>query len=224
MRMSLLVSFCALFMNSCYMQVDSNDDSRAEDTQRSSDTTPVSTTPASMNLGKKLVDVSGYVVSAFEVQVDGTDYLDLEDFYTKELDRLPNRMKEAGYDESYTFELEAQIGFEDLWRDMTVYILSAGKAGYQAKTFVNDQGGFKTFLPVSEEDRSYKIRANKRISIRATKAGETKLFCYNFSAKEKDATFTSLANPTILDSFTTTITAYECMNDDASGLVVPERP
>lgn len=220
MKKSLSMAFCVLSLSSCYMNLESEDDAPSS-TYTSSptydydyDALPTSDT----------IKASGFVVSAFEVTVDGQPYSDLEDFYTRETAKLPERMKAAGYDESYSFQFEAQVGFEDLWRNMTVYLLAEGKTGYAAKTFVDDQGGFKTFIPESEKDKQYRVRAVKRINLLVTKGAERKMFCYNFSAKEKAVRFNGEGTPVILSDFTSEVSAYDCKLDPTSGVIIPEKP
>lgn len=220
MKMCLSMVACVLLASSCYVNVSDKDH---EERGESDLTGGVGSASVEVSPKGDMVEASGYVVSAFSVTVDGKSYGDLEDFYTQELNRLPERMKAAGFDDTYTFEFDAKVGFEDLWHNMTVYILAAGKNGYQARTYVNDQGGFKTYLPLSQSDAEYHVRANKRIGIRAKSGSDVRLFCYNFSAREKSARFTKPVNPVILDDFTTEITAYQCKPEAESGIVIPEK-
>lgn len=174
----------------------------------------------------KFIEASGFVVGAFAVTVDGESYPDLESFYTSELQRLPARMEKAGYDSTYDIDFKAQVGFSDLYEHMTVYLLAQGSNGYQATTYIDRNGGFKTYLPRSEIDVDYRVRANKRIRVILTKAEthEKKVLCYNFSAKETAAHFKEDASPVILDDFTTAITAYDCQEESTSGVTIPQRP
>jgi hypothetical protein len=226
MKIGLSMVLCALSLSGCYVDAKHHDRDDGESGVVVSTTYPYTAQRRSddaLPSNTNMVEASGYVVSAFAVSVDGEQYADLESFYTKELDRLPARMEKAGYDSSFKFDFDAEVGFSDLYNRMTVYLLAQGSNGYQAKTFVNEQGGFKTFLPKTEMDLDYKIRANKRIRIIVTKDSERKIFCYNFSAKETSAHFNGELSPVILDDFATDITAYDCQDDNSSGVVIPER-
>lgn len=169
------------------------------------------------------IEFSGYVLNAFAVSVDGEEYLDLEDFYTKELDRLPAKAAEAGFDASYTVSLEAEIGFKDLWLNMDVYVSPVAKHGYQGSSRVNEDGKFAVSLPGDAVDETYRVRANKRIRVLATRGDEVKRFCYNFSAMEKSVPFSDGGKPIILSEFNTSITAYDCVETKSSGLEIPVR-
>jgi hypothetical protein len=169
------------------------------------------------------VVVSGSVVSAFPVTVDGMPYPDLENFYTQELKRLPEKVRAAGFDDSYKVEFNANVGFTDLWNGMSVFVLANGKTGAQAMTYVNGDGSFKTYLEPGSEN-NFKVRAVKRISIILTKEKETKQICYNFSAKEQSVHFSEKSNPIILNDFTSDITSYKCESSGETGLQIPHNP
>lgn len=186
-----------------------------------SQTSAVSTDDSSQDSGP--IEFSGYVLNAFEVSVDGAQYVDLEDFYTKELERLPAKAAEAGFDASYSMTLEAEIGFKDLWLNMDVYVSPVAKHGYQGSSRVNEEGKFAVSLPGDAVDETYRVRANKRIRVLATRGDETKWFCYNFSAMEKSVPFSDGGKPIILSEFTTSITAYDCVESKSSGLEIPKQ-
>jgi hypothetical protein len=164
----------------------------------------------------------GFVANAFEVTVDGTVYQDLEDFYTQEMDRLPEKVQAAGYDPSYKIDLEAEIGFSDLWNGMQVYLLSTGKQGYQGQAAVGSNGAFTVTLPDAALNDTFKVRANKRIRVVISNGSEQQNLCYNFSAREKSVQLTENSKPIILDSFDTSLTKYDCpASEVGSGLEVP---
>src|SRR5262245_31205746 len=68
----------------------------------------------------------GYVMSAFAITVDEQPYEDMEDFYTQELDRLPEKVAAAGYDSEWKVSFEAEVGLSDLWRNMEVFVAPNG--------------------------------------------------------------------------------------------------
>ncbi len=172
--------------------------------------------------GDDVVMFLGYVVNAFEVTVDDKIYGDMEEFYTEELKSLPAKVAVAGYDESYDVQFDAEIGFQDLWRDMTVYIAPVNNRGYQGQTKVGRDGKFQLSLPKQALDEEYRLRANKRITVNITKENERNTICYNFSAVEKSALFTEEEKPIVLDQFTTKVTAYDCAVDEEDGLSIPD--
>lgn len=163
----------------------------------------------------------GYIGGVFEVTVDQSLYGDMEDFYTQEVAALPEKVSAAGYDSSWNARFDAQVGFSDLWKDMTVYISPADGQGFQSKTFVDRDGGFSVTLPPEALNQTYKIRANKRIGITLSRGETVKKLCYNFSAVETSAPFADNALPIVINSFVTTITAYACEANDSTGVQVP---
>ena len=188
-----------------------------------------SSTDATANAAKKPTPApipkafEGYVGGTFEVTVDGVVYADMEDFYTKEEARLPEKVRQAGYDDSWSVEFKAAVGFSDLWHDMTVYLSPVDNAGYQGETKVGEGGHFSLAVPNSGLDHDYKVRANKRIGIVLTRGEARHEICYNFSGLEKSVTFGRDTLPVILDAFVSTITSYDCANEpaDGSGVKVP---
>ena len=164
---------------------------------------------------------SGYVGGVFEIEVDGVVYPDLESFYTRELETLPGKLKDAGY-EDYDFRLDAEIGFDDLWSGMTVYISPTENRGYQGRSSVKRDGSFSISLPPDAIDQSYKIRGNKRINLILTKGKQHKVICFNFSAVEKSVPFAEYERPIVMSGFVTMLTAYACSSDAGTGISVPE--
>jgi len=164
---------------------------------------------------------SGAVGGAFEVTVDGAPYNDMEDFYTQELKRLPDKVQKAGYDASWTARFDAQIGLSDLWRGMTVYIAPLDPTGFQTVAQVGDDGRFAVTLPAAAIDHDYKVRANKRIDIVLTRGGDEVKICYNFSAIEHNVPFHRDSLPIVLSDFASEVTAYDCTVAAAGGIAVP---
>lgn len=162
----------------------------------------------------------GFVNSAFELTVDGIKYNDLEDFYTQELKSLPAKVIAAGYDSSWRSTFDAQVGMNDLWQNMTVYISPVANRGYQGEGSVGKAGGFSITLPPTALDSEYRVRAIKRIGVVLTKDEEKIRICYNFSASEKSVPFSDREKPIVLDTFTAAITAYDCQVAE-SGIKIP---
>lgn len=166
--------------------------------------------------------VAGNVVGEFAVQVDGKPYADLEAYWTAEQDGLAAQVAAAGYP-GYQARLDAQIGFQDLYEDMTVYVQSTGPRGYAGRTTVAVDGTWSLTLPADAAD-SYAIRANKRIGVTLTKGQTTKQICYNFSAVAQSVAYTKDVRPVRLDQFQTELTGYDCSQPvDSQGLQIPGR-
>jgi hypothetical protein len=217
MKTLVAMGLSALLVSSCGFYIEEQE--RKEEAPSKVVAEPVALAPDDTSFV-----ISGYVLNAFEVTVDGEVYQDLEDFYTRETGRLSQRVRDAGYDETWTARFEAEVGFADLWNGMSVYIAPVQKRGYQARTYVDSNGGFSALFPPKAADDEYRIRANKRISVTISNGSETKMLCYNFSAIEKSARFSDKDKPVVLDSFRTTLTSYECRADEESGIIVPENP
>ncbi|NDE18273.1 hypothetical protein EBZ80_25490 [bacterium] len=177
--------------------------------------------------GAGRVEFRGYVLNAFEVTVDGATYQDLEAYYTHEVDRLPERLADAGYDSSWKATLDARLGFVDLFRGMTVYVAPADTRGYQAQSSVDGNGAFSVSMPQDALGSDYRVRANKRIALLLTRGKETLRFCYNFSATDHDVSFNDADLPIVLETFNSSITKYACPVEPRgtdSGLVIPGNP
>ena len=170
----------------------------------------------------KDIKFSGFVLNAFEVEVDGVNYPDLEVFYTEELGRLPQKAIDAGF-EGWDIDFEAEVGFRDLWREMSVYIAADDTRGYQGEGLVESDGRFEVSFPYQANLKSYRVRANKRITLVLKRESEIKRICYNFSAKDLQVELDGEKPPIILDRFTTQITKYKCHEQSGgSGIEVPD--
>ena len=163
----------------------------------------------------------GFVSNAFEATIDEIQYEDLEDFNTHEMDKLPEKINEAGFSDSYEVKFDAEIGFKDLWNSMIVYITPVTNRGYQSSSFVGHNGNFSLLLPKKSLDNEYKVRANKRIVIILSNEQETLRLCYNFSATDKAVMSSDKEKPVILSEFTTKITKYGCERSTNSSMFIP---
>ncbi len=177
----------------------------------------------SMAKNGKGIAFSGFIGGAFDVNVDGVDYPDMETFYSEEVNRLPGKVQDAGYDETWSAEFDAQVGLKDLWLNMDVYIAPESREGYQGHGVVARDGKFEISLPEEAMDATYKVRANKRISVVLRSSDESKKICYNFSAVEQSVLFSDLSKPIVMTQFVTRITNYACDSvvDVGTGVEIP---
>ena len=167
------------------------------------------------------IKFQGYLVSAFDINVDGKQYSDSEDFYTQKVDELEAQKADAGY-KGYAVKFEANIGLDDLKQGMKVYVVPSESRGFAAETVIDYDGTFNVGFPAEAEDGSVKVRANKRVNVKLTKGKETVYWCYNFSAKETGTKVSRDGKPIILDTFFTKLTKYKCQ-ESTSGITVPEK-
>ena len=198
-----------------------------KDQEAKTDSTGTATTTATVQstaADATGVSFRGFVVSAFTVSVDGINYKDMEDFYTNEIGRLPDKAKAAGYDASYTVSLDAQIGFKDLYNGMDVYIEASGNTGYLGHTNVQNDGGFAVTLPQDALMDAYNVRANKRINLLLQKGEQQQKICFNFSAVDQSVQLTDQSKPILIDKFVTSMTKYACETSDAGsdGITLPQ--
>jgi hypothetical protein len=164
----------------------------------------------------------GYVGGAFPITVDGISYEDSEDFYTRELQNLPEKIRKAGYDKSWKWSFDAVVGFQDLRTNMMVYIAPQEKKGYQGEAPVSYAGGFEIALPQEASDANYMVRAVKRVNVILERGADVVKICYNFSAINLSVPFQEKSKPIILDQFTTRLTAYACESaNSSSGIKIP---
>lgn len=166
------------------------------------------------------VTFNGSVTSAFAITVDGVRYDDSEDFYTQEVMRLPTKVAAAGY-AGWEAKFDAVLGFNDLAKDMVVYIAPTEKRGYSGQASVGTDAQFRVELPADAIDSSYNVRAVKRVNVVLNKAGETKRFCYNFSAVDKNVPLKDKDKPIVLDNFTSKLTLYACESQQNDGITIP---
>lgn len=164
------------------------------------------------NPAETTFEIQGSVTSVFSVTVDGTQYQDIEAYYTASLKALPDRVKAAGY-AGYTAKLEASLGFLDLVAGMNVFVQTTSARGYASATAVDKRMTFSIFLPNDAAGDTYQFRASKRIDISLTKGNDTKKICYNFSAVNFDVPYALADKPVILNNFTSEVTAYACQTE-----------
>lgn len=183
--------------------------------------------PAPASKGKASDDstqggyLSGYVVSAFDLRVNGKSYADSEDFYTQEMASLTQQVASAGY-AGYKMTFDGQLGLDDLKYGMNVYVAAEGNTGYAGDTKVDSNGRFMLGIPDGSGDETFRIRANKRVSVILTSPDHAKTvtWCYNFSSVDTEG---SLADPVLISDFNTTLTKYQCADDEA-GMTIPQNP
>lgn len=163
--------------------------------------------------------LEGYIVSAFDLEVDGERYADSEDFYTAQLEKLQLEAEESGY-AGYSLRFDAKIGLNDLKYGMRVYIISANEYGFATETTVQENGNFRATIPAKAYYDTYKIRTNKRVSVTLTSPDkkDVQKWCYNFSGHE---TQTTIENPALIKVFTTNVTKYACSQSTSSGIEIP---
>jgi hypothetical protein len=166
--------------------------------------------------------LSGYIVSAFDMEVNGRRYTDSEDFYSSQLQELLDEMDAAGYT-GYTFAFNGQLGLDDLKYGMDVYVVAQGKTGFAGDTTVNESGRFTVAIPDGSGDQVFRIRANKRISVTLTSPDKRNIvrWCYNFSSVNTEG---SLAEAVLISEFNTSLTRYQCSNEAGSGMALPRNP
>jgi len=197
------------------------DDLSAKDSKSAqADGTSATTTKAKSFSGVSGGYLQGYLVSAFDLSVDGKQYSDSESYYSEQLGRIENEVVDGGYS-GYTLKFDAQIGLDDLKVGMKVYAVSVQSTGFAGDTRINDKGRFMLEIPAANVNDTYKIRTNKRISVTLTSADKKNVvkWCYNFSGNVTEA---SLDEPAIINTFTTKLTRYACQAD-SSGISIPAK-
>lgn len=163
------------------------------------------------------ITFSGYVQVAFEVTVDGERYSDMEAFFLIENERIIKLAADAGYPNAV---LDARIGYQDLYEDMTVYLSATSERGYLGTDHVASDGEFAVSLPSDAESEEYKVKATKRIAV---KLDDTTAHCYNFQASETSVKLEAKEKPIILDTFESKLTSYQCSNiSEDTGITVPK--
>lgn len=218
---SMFVGFSLVACSIEDVPADGSDLSSEEQGQAGQDTPagPAADDGAVENL--QPVTLRGYVASAFEIEVDGTQYLDSEDFYTSQIEKLEGEVVEAGYD-GYTIKFDARIGLDDLKQGMKVYISSVEDRGFAGDTQVSDRGIFSMFIPASGSTALYRVRTNKRVNVLLTGPdGEKVKWCYNFSGIESQIDVTD-PRPVHIDKFETRVTRYSC-SGQPTGIQIPKR-
>jgi len=165
--------------------------------------------------------LTGYVVSAFDMRVNGQNYADSEVFYSQQMDDLLVQVQDAGYD-GYTMAFDGQLGLDDLKFGMDVYVAARGKTGFAGDTTVNESGRFMMGIPNGSGDETFQIRTNKRVSVILTSPDRQTVvrWCYNFSSVNTEG---RLHEPVLISEFTTTLTKYQCANS-SGGMQIPGNP
>lgn len=173
-------------------------------------------------------EITGAVSGAFKVKVDGDYYDDIEAFYSAEKKRLPKKIAKAGYAD-YSYELEGNLGLDDLANDMIVFLAPRKNRGYASKSYTFEDGSFLFELPPEAAGDVYRIKAVKRVNLTLQRPdgldqGPDKVrLCYNFAALQQDIKYDAVDKPVVLDTFETSLTEYDCeLTEDDDGLELPE--
>jgi hypothetical protein len=167
------------------------------------------------------LELAGSVAGAFDLTVDGQGYSDIEQFYTAESARLPERVEEAGYStEGLRVVFAAQVGLSDFWQGMTVYSNPIGPKGKASATAVRADGSFSFRIPEADQKAVFELRAVKRIAVELWSGEQLEhRFCYILSGRAGQATVSA---PAAISVFDTQLTTYECSQSELpSGLAIP---
>ena len=160
----------------------------------------------------------GYI-SPLNISVNGKPFVDSEEFYTYEAQRL---RKEAAVDyPDYTVRLDANVGLREFKKDFAVFLVAANDIGVASESQVDGAGKFSFNLladSVSMEDR-YTLRASKRITVKLVKGNEEIRMCYNLYAESE----VTLTRSVILRNFATTQTEFGCV-PSSEGIQLPIKP
>jgi len=163
--------------------------------------------------------VAGYI-SPINISVNDTPYRDSEDFYTQELARLQKEVRKEYPDHKLSFD--AAVGLRNFKAGMYVFLVASSENGIASESYVDSSGKFEfrfyDDVPVDKK-ALYTLRASKRIGLRLTNGNDVITWCYNMYAEKEMALE---ANPVILRHFHTTITKYQC-SDNNQGIQIPEQ-
>ena len=202
-------------------------DGKCPEDSKAANTKNKSTVSNAMGAIGDYFQFEGYI-SPLNISVNGKAFVDSEEFYTSEVQRL---RKEAAIDyPDYQLRLDANVGLRDFKKNMAVFLVASSDVGVASEATVDTAGKFSFNLladSVSMED-IYTLRASKRISVSLTKGKEEIRMCYNLYA-EREVTLT---RSIILRNFSTTQTEYGCVPDSrgielpikANKVVVAEEP
>jgi hypothetical protein len=196
------------FLSACGSMEDAQQAANAKDAKASEE--------SSQALAAESFSLDGYV-SPIAISVNGVQYRDSEDFYTKEIVRLQAEVKKQYPD--YKLSFDAAVGLRNFKTGMYVFLASAGETGVASESYVDSTGKF-SFMFDGSVDRKimYTLRATKRIGLRLTKGEEVISWCYNMYA-QKDMALD--AGSIMLKSFETAVTQYQC-SEQNDGIQLPE--
>lgn len=203
--LNVILTLVVMFLNAC--GTDTNNC-----TKNSNDASCQVAAPTKTEDNKGMGAIGNYFafegyVSPLNISVNGTSYVDSEDFYSHEVVRLRTEAKKA-YPEYVVF-FDANVGLKNFKKGMSVYLVATNEEGVASESVVDGEGKFSFNLladSVTKEDM-YTVRASKRISVRLVKEGEAEIkMCYNLYAE----TETTLTKSVILKKFATTPTEYNC--------------
>jgi hypothetical protein len=207
MKKHLLFLFSILFFVGCGSALDDQKSDLSKDESQQDTSSTVS---------DKATRINGYV-SPINIMVDGVSYVDSEDFYTQEVDRLAEKVREQYPEHKLYFD--AEVGLRDLKRDLSVFLVATNE-GLADETVVNGKGQFSFELPSkSDLKQTYLLRAYKRIGLRLQKDKETISWCYNLSAEKE--VMIEADKSLILREFSTKLTKYQCNTKKDSGISLP---
>ena len=199
----------------------------ADGTVQSSGVCPSDSTTSSTNPNKNKTTNMGAVgdylsfvgyISPLNISVNGKEYVDSEDFYTHEVQRL--RDESAVTYPDYSLRFDANVGLRDFKKNMAVFLVASNDTGVASESNVDSAGKFSFNLlgdSVSVDD-IYTLRATKRISVRLVKGKEEIRMCYNLYAEAE----VTLTKSVILRSFATSSTEYNCV-PSAEGIQLPRK-
>ena len=218
MKTTLVIVFATtLLMGGCGAEADPNSTTSSSGTKTDTASTITDKATATASQLTENIVVVGYI-SPINITVDGVNYSDSENFYTKKLERL--RSDAVTKYPQYSITITGDLGLPSFAYGFSAFIAAVGDTGYAGSTTVSGQGKLSfTFHPDSDQQVPYEVTVSKRLGIRLTKGSDVISQCYNLMG----ATQINLdGHPFLVRSFTSQVTSYQCGQDPSdSGIALP---
>jgi len=165
------------------------------------------------------VEFSGFVQKAFTIKVNGKEFADSEQFYTRFIDEL---VKPAYPDLApKDVKVEGKYGLEEFGSNSKVFMSSVAADGHLYEGRTDAASKFTIKVQAKALDETYKARVVVRIGLEINQDGAPARYCYILHGNRDGVAVSESSKPIIFDDFKTQLTTYRCEDVQENTIVLP---
>lgn len=167
---------------------------------------------------------SGYVQRAFTIRVNGIEFADAEDLYTRFLDELllSDEVNRERFQDS-VIEVEGEYRVDAFGSGSRVFLASQSGDGHAFEATTGRDAKFRLEIEEDVSEEIFKARVVTRIGLKIVTDGVEQHYCYLLHGYRDNIVIDEESKPIIFDEFSTQLTAYDCEKSAKNSIVVPSQ-
>lgn len=165
---------------------------------------------------------SGYVQRAFTITVNGVEFADAEDLYTRFIDELllTDEANKARFEDAI-IEVEGEYRVDAFGSGSRVFLASQTGDGHAYEATTGRDAKFRLEIKEDVSEEIFKARVVNRIGLKILKDGTEQHYCYLLHGYRDNVVIDKESKPIIFDEFSTQLTTYDCEKSTRNTLQVP---